>query len=121
MRESNHHILLILNKASIHVIGFLSFSNIEVLFLLSKTTSKIQPIDAGIIASFKLYYHCLQLQHAIDLDKASEKVIYKAHTKIVTLYDKAGLPISVFPITNTNDSKIVEKNLAKEQKLVEEL
>ncbi|CAG8758813.1 8124_t:CDS:2, partial [Cetraspora pellucida] len=131
MKESNCHILLILDKASTHVIGSLSFSNMEVLFLSFKTTSKIQPMNAGIIASFKLYYHRLQLQHAIDLDEADEKAIYKvssetikhcwAHTKIVTPRNEAGLPISVHSITNANDSEIVEKNLAEEQELVEEL
>ncbi|CAG8769805.1 25442_t:CDS:2, partial [Racocetra persica] len=66
--------------------------------------SKIQPMDTGIIVLFKLYYCCLQLQHAIDLDEASERDIYKVSTetikhcwsyiKIVSLRDEAGMPIS---------------------------
>ncbi|CAG8797389.1 4133_t:CDS:1, partial [Racocetra persica] len=34
---------------------------------------------ASIIASFKLYYHYLQLQHAINHDKASERDVYKVN------------------------------------------
>ncbi|CAG8764311.1 4583_t:CDS:2, partial [Dentiscutata heterogama] len=49
----------------------------EVLLLPKNTISKIQPIDASIITSFKLYYYHLQLQHTIDHDEAREQDIYK--------------------------------------------
>jgi hypothetical protein len=41
------------------------------------TTSKIQPMDAGIIAAFKRRYRNFQLQDAIDKDEAGASDIYK--------------------------------------------
>ncbi|CAG8835438.1 9764_t:CDS:1, partial [Cetraspora pellucida] len=77
MRESNHHILLILDGAPSYVTSSLNLTNVKVLMLPPHATSKIQPMDASIIASFKLHYRHLQLQHAIDRDEAEEKDIYK--------------------------------------------
>ncbi|CAG8764340.1 36892_t:CDS:2, partial [Racocetra persica] len=77
IRESNRHILLILDGAPSYVTGSLNLTNIKVLMLPLHATSKIQPMDAGIIASFKLHYRYLQLQHAIDRDEDGEKDIYK--------------------------------------------
>ncbi|CAG8721334.1 13057_t:CDS:2 [Cetraspora pellucida] len=128
MRESNCHILLILDQAPTHVILTLSFTNVKVLFLPSKTTSKLQPMDAGIITSFKLHYCCLQLQHAIDLDEAGKVDIYKAkiawnevsaetikncwfHTKIVSPHDETGKPISTSII---NDLESIEDDPTEE-------
>ncbi|CAG8838839.1 6825_t:CDS:2, partial [Racocetra persica] len=59
-----------------------------------------------------LHYCHLQLQHTINLDKASKKDIYKVDQLQVIPHDKARLPISVLPVIN--DFKIVEENLAKE-------
>ncbi|CAG8477924.1 23820_t:CDS:2 [Cetraspora pellucida] len=51
--------------------------DLRIVILPSRITSKIQPIDAGIIAAFKhCYYHFL-LQHAIDHNEAGESDIYK--------------------------------------------
>ncbi|CAG8842138.1 22459_t:CDS:1, partial [Racocetra persica] len=77
MKESNRHILLIIDKASTHVITGLTLTNVKILVLPAHVTSKIQPMDAGIIASFKLHYRHLQLQHAIDRDEAGERDVYK--------------------------------------------
>jgi len=77
MRESDRHILLILDGAPSHVTGALTLTNVKVLMLSPHATSKIQPMDAGIIASFKLHYRHLQLQHAIDRDEDGEKDVYK--------------------------------------------
>ncbi|CAG8580281.1 7462_t:CDS:2, partial [Dentiscutata heterogama] len=75
--------------------------------------------NTSIITLFKLHYCHLQLQYSINLDKASENDIYKAYIKSVILHDKAGLPISVSPITN--DSEIVEENPVEAEELVEKL
>lgn len=55
-KNPNRKILLLLDNATSHCINDLNLSNIEVLFLPAGTTSKIQPLDAGIIASFKSKY-----------------------------------------------------------------
>ncbi|KMS64956.1 hypothetical protein BVRB_040910, partial [Beta vulgaris subsp. vulgaris] len=41
------------------------------------TTSRIQPMDAGIIAAFKKRYRSFQLGNALDRDLANETDIYK--------------------------------------------
>ena len=41
------------------------FSNIEILFVPLNTTSKLQPLDLGIIANFKAHYKHLFLQHML--------------------------------------------------------
>ncbi|CAG8796765.1 5814_t:CDS:2, partial [Cetraspora pellucida] len=70
-----------------------------------------------IIVSFKLHYHYIQLQYAINLDKAGKKDIYKIdqlqiswskvsdemiqrcwfYTKIISSCDESGISV-VFPI-----------------------
>ncbi|CAG8686394.1 1905_t:CDS:2 [Dentiscutata heterogama] len=77
MKESNYYILLVLDGAPSHVTSALNLNNVKVLTLPPYITSKIQPMDTGVIASFKLHYHYIQLQHAIDHNKAEEKDIYK--------------------------------------------
>ncbi|CAG8835716.1 15503_t:CDS:2, partial [Racocetra persica] len=77
MKKSNRNILLILDGASLHVIGAVTLINVKVLKLPPYVTSKIQPMDAGIIASFKTHYHRMQLQHALDFDEAGKRDIYK--------------------------------------------
>ncbi|CAG8770954.1 6535_t:CDS:2, partial [Cetraspora pellucida] len=94
----------------------------EILFLPKNTTSKIQPIDAGIIASFKLHYHHLQLQHAIDHDEARENDIYKTikncwvHTKIISPHDESGMPIISESRNRNMRENLVEENLNLEGK-----
>ncbi|CAG8764338.1 36891_t:CDS:2, partial [Racocetra persica] len=90
IRESNRHILLILDGAPSYVTGSLNLTNIKVLMLPLHATSKIQPMDAGIIASFKLHYRYLQLQHAIDRDEDGEKDIYKVDQLQVYLLKRLG-------------------------------
>ncbi|CAG8535610.1 16326_t:CDS:2 [Dentiscutata heterogama] len=71
MKESNCHILLILDNATSHIACALILNNVKILMLPKNVTSKIQLIDASIIASFKLYYRYMQLQCTIDRDEAS--------------------------------------------------
>ena len=56
-KENNKRkILLLLDNASCHKVNQCLLTNIEVLFLPPNCTSKIQPLDAGIIYSFKRKY-----------------------------------------------------------------
>ncbi|CAG8816145.1 342_t:CDS:1, partial [Racocetra persica] len=77
MRKSNRNVLLILDDASSHVTGAVILTNIKVLKSPPYITSKIQPMDTSIIASFKTYYCRMQLQCALDLDEARKHDIYK--------------------------------------------
>ena len=43
------------------------FSNIKIVFLPAKTTTKLQPLDLGIINNFKMHYRKLLMQHVLSV------------------------------------------------------
>jgi len=55
LQKEGRHILLLIDNAPGHVVDEeeRALSNVKVEFLPPNTTSKIQPMDAGIIAAFK--------------------------------------------------------------------
>ncbi|CAG8485792.1 33376_t:CDS:2, partial [Racocetra persica] len=57
--------------------GDTDLTNIKIVTLPLKTTSKLQPMNSDIIAAFKHHYRHFLLQHALDCDKAEEFDIYK--------------------------------------------
>ncbi|KAE9159318.1 hypothetical protein PF005_g32083 [Phytophthora fragariae] len=61
MRAANRHILLLLDNASSHDSGDLALTNVTLKHLPPNTTAFLQPMDAGIIASFKAAYKKKQL------------------------------------------------------------
>ncbi|XP_043476434.1 tigger transposable element-derived protein 1-like [Leptopilina heterotoma] len=52
----NRHVLLTLDNCSSHSLGELTLSNVNVQFFPANTTSRLQPLDQGIIALMKKYY-----------------------------------------------------------------
>jgi hypothetical protein len=58
-------VILLVDNATSHVWS-LSLRNIKVLSLPPNTTSKLQPLDAGIIASFKRHYRRKQIAWGLD-------------------------------------------------------
>ena len=79
LQKEGRHILLLIDNAPGHVVDEeeQAISNVKVEFLPPNTTSKIQPMDAGIIAAFKRHYRKLHLQNAIDRDERGETELYK--------------------------------------------
>ena len=63
MKRQGRHILLFIDNVPSH--PHLEYSNIKLVFLPPNTTSLIQPMDQGIIQTFKLKYRKRQLQHVI--------------------------------------------------------
>jgi DDE superfamily endonuclease/Tc5 transposase DNA-binding domain len=71
LRRFNQHVgrkvLLLIDNAPSHKFKAENYPNVEIVPLPPNTTSKLQPLDAGIIASFKKHYRRYQLRHAINL------------------------------------------------------
>ena len=63
MRE--RQILLYMDNVSSHVASDVSLSNVTIKFLPANTTSCLQPLDAGIIKTFKLHFRKLLLNHVV--------------------------------------------------------
>ena len=67
MEKRGKNILLILDNASSHKAIGVNLTNVRVLMLPPITTAFLQPMDAGIISSFKHAYRRRQMEHAIRL------------------------------------------------------
>ena len=66
MRRCDRHIILFLDNAGCHPESLQDmFSNIKVVFLPPNTTSRLQPLDAGVIRAFKVRYRKLLLKFVV--------------------------------------------------------
>ncbi|GMF47773.1 unnamed protein product [Phytophthora fragariaefolia] len=66
MRAEGRNILLLFDNATPHVSGDLALTNVSVKMLPSNTTLCLQPMDAGIVASYKAQYGSMQIDHAVE-------------------------------------------------------
>lgn len=66
-RKHNQRVLLLLDNCPSHKIDGLVLSHVDIHFLPPNTTSKIQPMDAGIIMSFKKHYRHLHIKWILNL------------------------------------------------------
>ena len=67
-------ILLFIDNAPSHPESFIDcFSYVKIVFLPKNKTSKLQPLDAGIIKNFKVFYHKQLLQHVLARIKPGSK------------------------------------------------
>ena len=79
LRFNNHikrKVLLLIDNAPSHSTTNVNHPNVEVVYLPPNTTSKLQPLDAGIIAAFKCHIRKRQLTYALDALE-NEKNPYK--------------------------------------------
>uniref|UniRef100_H3GYN9 HTH CENPB-type domain-containing protein n=1 Tax=Phytophthora ramorum TaxID=164328 RepID=H3GYN9_PHYRM len=85
-RTQHRKCLLLLDNARVHS-GYdsESLTNVEVAFLPPNTTSKRQPLDAGIIASFKRHYRQRQVQHALDKLEADPTMDLSSAAKLYSV------------------------------------
>ena len=66
-QRKGRHVLLLLDNAPCHPYDMKGkYSNIKVVFLPPNCTSKLRPLDLGIIQSFKLKYTKLMMTHVIS-------------------------------------------------------
>ena len=72
--EEDRKILLFIDNAPSHPDSFSDcFYHVQIVFLPKNTTSKLQPLDAGIIKNFKVFYRKQLLQHVLARIKPGSK------------------------------------------------
>ncbi|GBM43762.1 hypothetical protein AVEN_247858-1 [Araneus ventricosus] len=64
IRNQTRKVLLVLDNATCHAHGA-QLKNVKLLFLPPNTTSKLQPLDHGVIKCFKMEYRQCALRHVI--------------------------------------------------------
>ena len=70
MKQQRRRILLLLNNSGSH--PYLHLSNVKLVFLPPYTTSRLQPVDAGIIQAVKMRCRKMLLRHILHYeDEAS--------------------------------------------------
>src|SRR5205085_10251808 len=79
----NHKVLLLIDNTPSHIWQDSEYPNLAIVALPPNTTSKLQPLDAGIIAALKCQIRKQQLAYALDiLDHEANPNPYKvAHSK----------------------------------------
>lgn len=79
MRSAGRKVLLFVDNCRAHgrEENLMHMKNIEVVYLPLNSTSKIQPCNAGIIASLKVQFRRYKTKRAIDLRDDSKECIYK--------------------------------------------
>ena len=90
MKKQGRHILMTMDNANVHETDDEKFSNIKFFFLPPRTTSVLQPLDQGIIRSFKCRYRsklCRKYFAAIERDtdnKTMQNMLNTLNVKIAT-------------------------------------
>ncbi|KAE9050558.1 hypothetical protein PR001_g2289 [Phytophthora rubi] len=74
MRAEGRNILLLLDNAAPHVSGDLALTNVSIKMLPPNTTPCLQPMDAGIVASYKAQYRSMQIDNAVERVERGEDV-----------------------------------------------
>lgn len=77
MQQQGRHVLLLCDNASCHKLETTVLSNVKVVYLPPNLTAWLQPMDAGIIRTFKAKYKALFTRFAIDRDSMGVADPYK--------------------------------------------
>ncbi|EJC97600.1 CENP-B/ARS binding protein-like protein, partial [Fomitiporia mediterranea MF3/22] len=76
MQREGRYVILLLDNFSAHRVPYQP-THIHLEFFAPNMTPFIQPLDAGIIRTFKALYRRAFCKRAVDLDEAGERDIYK--------------------------------------------
>jgi DNA-binding XRE family transcriptional regulator len=87
MKKEKKKIIMLLDNASSHVGEDLDLSNVKLHFLPANTTAHLQPLDAGIIWSFKCHYKKLLCQNRIEMYDLYKITENKESISKLTIYD----------------------------------
>lgn len=98
MKKQNRKILLLVDNASSHV--QIDLSHVKISFLPPNMTSVLQPMDAGIIRSFKSHYKKLVVKHYLSTLESHNKLIPPSVKEAIYMVKLAWSNVSVDTITN---------------------
>ena len=59
-------VVILMDNAAVHASDGMQLENVTVVKFPPNTTTKMQPLDAGIIRNFKLLYRSRQVEHAVE-------------------------------------------------------
>lgn len=100
IKLKNKKVILLLDNASSHVKEEMTtLSNVVLHFLPPNTTSRIQPLDAGIIRTFKAHYRAKQLQQYVDQLDNNEPMLISVREALHHIVD-AWKEVKTSTITN---------------------
>jgi hypothetical protein len=77
MERQDREVLLLIDNAPSHIYDASKLTHVTVAFLEPNMTSRIQPLDAGIIRAWKAQYRRLYIRSALERDDAGEENIWK--------------------------------------------
>ena len=105
MRKERQNLFLFLDNAIVHQTSLIDmYSNIKIVFLPKNATSHLQPLDAGIIQSFKRKYQkklmCYVITRMNDYLFASETVKSIDILQAITWVEDASKEVNVEAIKN---------------------
>jgi hypothetical protein len=71
-RMAGREVLLLLDNCPAHTAAMLEIANVTIKFLPPNTTSKLQPLDGGIIRALKAHYRRRQALRTLEQDSSME-------------------------------------------------
>ena len=102
-------ICLLIDNASPHKIEMDKFSNIKIYFLPKNTTSILQPLDAGIIYSFKSWYKKLLLRKLDDYFNETKRKIHLDILSAINIIAEAWNNVTDSTVQNCFRKSLEEK------------
>lgn len=101
MERACWRILLLIDNAPLYNTNDQIFSNVDINVFLPNATSKIQPMDGGIIVVFKQHYQHFYLQNVPEWDEQNEINLYKVN-QLLAMWWSLVAWVKLSPITIQN-------------------
>jgi hypothetical protein len=113
--SSNRKVLLLVDNCPSHIIDSTILSNIKLVFLPPNTTSKLQPLDNGIIKNFKVFYRKKLVSKLLGtIDNNEEFKINVLESLLLSEYAWEAITtntiVNCFKILAMNDSTTLNLN-----------